>query len=185
MPLNIDRVAPSEFERKIDSEKTILREANLARRYSCELSADERKPHEDELALIAEARTPLNELSPDEFNRYLDLFFKYMPKRPFHVKRSYRTGFICQKGKYKDKSGEYDRPCYDDLVAKMLDLDRWNLLNPTKKEEEYFWIALREPKKTRLSRIDFDNKQNCIGYYSPGKLFGLRQPANHLRLFGA
>lgn len=133
-----------------------------------ELSPGDLELNEIELEL----QTPLKELCPNEFERYCNLFYRYVPKRPCHIKASYKGGFICQKGKYKNSGDEYKKYCYPELVAKMLDYEKWQLSHPDtdreRKHPDYFWIALREPKKTNLSRIDFDNKHNLLGHYLTG-----------------
>ena len=52
---------------------------------------------EDQLAMLEELRTPLEKVWTDEFNRYVELFYKYQPKRPFHVRFRYGAGFICTR----------------------------------------------------------------------------------------
>ena len=66
---------------------------------------------EDERAMLEELRTPLEKVYADEFERYLELFFRYLPKKPFHVRTRYGGGFVCQKGK-KKTGEEYFRACY-------------------------------------------------------------------------
>mgnify|MGYP001022575944 CR=1 FL=1 len=138
----------------------------------------------DEFEAVLEQIAPLRVVYPEEFQRYYDILIKYMPKSPCHVKCHYDQGFLCIKG--KRKTGErYDLPCYPDLVAKMLDYERWKNLHPNGKHYEGCWIALREPKKTRLSAIDFDNKSNLLGYYRCGQKSPLRplvtMPLSHLK----
>ena len=71
--------------------------------------------------ILREESAPLQEVFPEEFQRYTDLFFKYFPKRPVHVRTSYGGGFVCQLGVKKDAT-KYERPCYPDMLARMLDL---------------------------------------------------------------
>ena len=122
---------------------------------------------QDRLEILREMHMPLEQLYPDEFNRYLDLFFKYCPRRPFHVRTEYGRGFICQNGT-KTTGDKYARPCYPALIAKMLDLDRWRRLNPDKKSSDYYWVATNTGKSSSTAAIDFDNKQNLLGYYKYG-----------------
>ena len=68
---------------------------------------------------------------PDEFQRYLDLFVKYLPKTPFHARTVYDGGFIRQKGRKKDGE-EFCRGCYPAVVAKMLDYERWKRIRGMK-----------------------------------------------------
>ena len=127
------------------------------------------------LEILQEEHTPLEQFWPDEFQRYCDLFFKYLPKSPFHVRRFYGGGFICQKGRKKNGE-EYFRGCYPGLIAKMLDYERWKRVQFTKnvrannlqEEKRYppdFWVAMNTGSKSRINAIDFDNKENVLGYY--------------------
>ena len=126
-----------------------------------------RRHDDEELAVLMEQIVPLPVLYADEFQRYYDLFIKYFPKTPCHVKRQYDQGFLCIKG--RKKNGEqYNLGCYPDLVAKMLDHERWKTIHPDKPHQEGCWIALREPRKSRMNVIDFDNKHHLLGYYRRG-----------------
>ena len=112
---------------------------------------------EEQIEALLEDFVPLPDLYPEEFQRYYDLFIKYFPKTPCHVKSRYDRGFVCIQG--RRKSGEpFNIPCYPALVAKMLDYGRWKTLHPDKVHYDACWIALREPRKTALTAIDFDNK---------------------------
>ena len=114
-----------------------------------------------------ELTAPLEEVFPDEFQRYLDLFFTYWKKKPFHARLQYGQGFLRQKGKKKDGQ-KFDRGCYDALIAKMLDYDRWKGLHPDKRHTEAYWIALYAGARSSLKAIDIDNKDNLFGYYRRG-----------------
>ncbi len=125
------------------------------------------------LEILKEEHTPLEQFWPDEFQRYFDLFVKYHSRKPFHVRRSYGDGFICQKG--RTKGGEpYFKGCYPELIAKMLDYERWKRVQYAKQgERRYpsdFWIALNTGRKSTLNAIDLDNKDNVLGYYRESPL---------------
>ena len=51
--------------------------------------------------MLEELLVPLEKTYSDEFNRYSELFYKYVPKRPFHHRFRYGDGFDCAKGQYK------------------------------------------------------------------------------------
>jgi hypothetical protein len=124
------------------------------------------------LEILQEEHTPLEQFWPDEFQRYCDLFVKYLPKSPFHVRRCYGGGFICQKGRKKNGE-EYFRGCYPGLIAKMLDYERWKRIQGLKEEKRFppdFWIALNTGSKSSINAIDFDNKENVLGYYRESPL---------------
>jgi len=124
---------------------------------------------DEQIEALLEDFVPLPDLYPDEFQQYCDLFIKYFPKRPCHIKSRYDRGFVCIKG--RRRTGEpFDIPCYPALVAKMLDYERWKTLHPDKPRYDGCWIALREPRKTALKAIDFDNKVNVLAYWSRGYL---------------
>ena len=74
--------------------------------------------------LYEEANIPLDELFPEEFNRYLELFYKYNLKRGYHVKRRYDKGWIQAKREYKDGRGEYAAFCHEGLIARHLDSEK-------------------------------------------------------------
>jgi hypothetical protein len=120
---------------------------------------------EEQKEILREQSAPLQEVYPEDFQRYLDLFFKFFPKTPVHARYAYGQGFICQKGKRIDRT-KYDRGCYPDMIARMLDLERWQHNHPNVKCPEYYWVAMREPKASSLKAIDLDNKNNVLGHYN-------------------
>jgi len=120
---------------------------------------------DDQLALLQELATPLEKVWTDEFNRYIELFYKYLPKKPFHARHRYGDGFLCAKGTYKGRDERYDRICCPALVAKHLDFWRWQNCRPEKACPPNYWIAMLPGKKSALKTIDFDNKENLLGYY--------------------
>ena len=105
----------------------------------------------------------------DHFHRYMELFINYCRRSPYHVKTSYRSGFVAKTRRRKDGS-VYNPPLYDALadrlVMKHLDPYRYNYLYDDglwKLEES--WLGLRIGKRSRARLIDIDNKHNVIGVY--------------------
>ncbi len=103
------------------------------------------------------------------FQRYKELFINYCRRSPYHVKTSYRSGFVAKTRRRKD-GGLYNPPLYDALadrlVMKHLDLYRYNYLYDDglgKLEES--WLGLRIGKRSKAKLIDIDNKHNIIGIY--------------------
>ena len=129
---------------------------------------------EDQLAMLEELRTPLEKVWTDEFERYAELFYKYLPKRPFHVRRRYGDGFICAKGKYKKTGEAYDRTCCPALIGKHLDYSRWKDVRGDRDHPPNYWIAMNAGKKSAVKALDIDNKENLLGYYRDGQM--RRQP---------
>ena len=119
---------------------------------------------EEQLDCLLHLHSPLNEQHPDEFRRYLDLFYTFHPKRPYNVKVAYDRGFIQKNRKYKDGRGNYAAFCHSALIARHLDPDHWNFLHPDKKPTERFWVAMWAAKKSTFKVLDIDNKQNLLGY---------------------
>ena len=115
--------------------------------------------------MLEELRTPLEKVWADEFARYVELFYKFFPKRPFHHRFRYGAGFLCAKGTYKGRDAKYDRTCCPALIGKHLDYWRWQNCRPEKACSPNYWIAMFPGKKSALKAIDFDNKQNLLGYY--------------------
>jgi len=135
---------------------------------------------DDWLEILQEEHTPLEQFWPDEFRRYQELFIKYLPKTPFHVRTRYDGDFIRQKGR-KNNGEEFCRGCYPGLIAKMLDHERWRRVqyhrDPEKEETRYapdYWIALYSGSKSRINAIDFDNKENVLGHYYESPLENAR-----------
>ena len=119
---------------------------------------------EEQKEILREQSAPLEDIYSEEFQRYLNLLFKFFPKTPVHVRHGYGQGFLALKGKRKDGT-KFERPCYPDMIAKMLDLNRWLCNHPKSKQPEYFWVAMREPRRSSLKAIDVDNKDGVLGYY--------------------
>lgn len=103
------------------------------------------------------------------FSRYCLLFYDYCSKSPYHVKRSYKTGFIAKKKVYKNKNGEYYAHCMRGLVERHLDYY----------DRRPFWLGLRFGKKSSVLCLDFDNKPNILGSYKARQDW---MPAVHLPL---
>jgi hypothetical protein len=119
---------------------------------------------EDQLDCLRHLHSPLFEQHPDEFRRYLDLFYTYCPRRPYNVRTSYDTGFMQKNRSYKHREGRYPLYCHPGLVAKHLDFDHWCFLHPASRPIERFWLAMWPAKRSRLKALDIDNKQNLCGY---------------------
>ena len=117
---------------------------------------------------------------PDEFRRYLDLFYTYCPKRPYNVRIAYDRGFIQKNRKYKDRSETYPAYCHPALIARHLDCDHWRFLHPDSKPTEGFWVAMWAAKKSTFKVLDIDNKQNLLGYTQASE--GPLLPVVHLPL---
>ena len=119
---------------------------------------------EDQLDCLVHLHLPLEEQHPDEFRRYLQLFYDFWPKRPFNTRIAYDRGFIQKNRKYKDGRGTYPAYCHPALVARHLDPGHWQFLHPDLTPTERFWLAMWAPKKSMLKVLDIDNKQNRLGY---------------------
>lgn len=122
-------------------------------------------PLDDEMIeILREESAPLQEAFPADFDRYLNLFYKFFPKQSVHVRTFYSGGFVCPKRKLKS-GDQIDQSCYPDMIARHLDLDRWQHNHPKSNYPEHYWVAMREPKKASLKAIDFDNKENVLAFY--------------------
>ena len=132
--------------------------------------ADETSPacelDDDQLAMLEELRTPLEKVWADEFHRYCELFYRYVPKRPYHVRYRYGDGFVRAKGRYKGRDENYDRACYPALLGKHLDYWRWQHCRAGKDHPPNFWLAMHAGRKSSVSAIDFDAKEYLLGYYA-------------------
>ena len=115
--------------------------------------------------MLEELRTPLEKVWTDEFNRYAELFYKYLPKRPFHHRFRYGDGFICAKGKYKGRDEKYDRTAAPPSSASTSTSGAGRTAGPRRTCSPNYWIAMIAGKKSALKAMDFDNKQNLLGYY--------------------
>ena len=119
--------------------------------------------------ILAEYALPVQDRFPAEFERYRQLFFDFCRKSPYHIKRSYKGGFVAPRKKRRKDGVLYDPFCYEELLAKHLDRERWWLAHPddfARDRHEHFWLGLRFGRKTKLGCIDFDNKRNVIGFYN-------------------
>lgn len=126
---------------------------------------DAHPPDEDMREILWEESAPLQQVFPVDFDRYLDLFYKFLPKKSVHIRTFYGGGFFCPKRRLKS-GDQIDQSCYPDLIARHLDLERWQHNHPSVRYPEHYWVAMREPQKSSLKAIDFDNKENVLGYYS-------------------
>lgn len=121
--------------------------------------------------ILREESAPLQEVFATEFQRYLDLFYKFFPKKSVHIRTFYGGGFACPKRRLKS-GDQIDQSCYPDMIARHLDLERWQHNHPNARYPECYWVAMREPRKSSLKAIDFDNKENVLGYYRTHGLGG-------------
>jgi hypothetical protein len=119
---------------------------------------------DDQLECLLHLHSPLEEQHPEEFERYLELFYRYQPKRPYNVRTAYDRGFIQQNRQYRHQLATYPLYCHAGLIARHLDYDHWAFLNPDKKRTERFWLAMWAPKRSKVKALDIDNKQNLLGY---------------------
>lgn len=143
----------SEAERKARNERTVY--VGDPDAYSLD---------DEMIECLTEDSLPLEKVFPEHFKRYLNLFFKYLPKKPVHVRNYYGGGFACVKR--RDKGGvEVEQACYPDMIARHLDLERWQHNHSNVRFPDYHWVAMREPRKSSLKAIDYDNKDDVLGYY--------------------
>lgn len=128
-----------------------------------------RQPDSEWAEILAEDQMPLPDRYPDEYARYKELFYDFCKKSPYHIKTSYKSGFIAPRQK-KNKQGEMYSPwCYEDLLIRHLDPERWLASHPYEfaiDQPDVFCLGLRFGDKTKLGCIDFDNKTNVIGVYN-------------------
>jgi hypothetical protein len=130
---------------------------------------------EDRLEILRELHAPLEEQFPAEFERYLELFYRYFPKTPYHYRRSYDTGFFESKGTYRTSAkghspgDTFSRGCHVGEIAKMLDLQQWELAKGKSHSYDYHWVGMHAPKASSLMAIDFDSKSTLLGFYRAGE----------------
>lgn len=142
----------------------------------CSLSfVDVYHPDENELDLSEEARHGFgmrrSELNPTEFHLFWERFIKFWPRRTFHVKRSYQTGF-CEKKKPNGNS----QPLFPELAVEYAERHLchvyWGMWKSVQSGQHVpsspIWLGLHMPKKTTVDAIDFDAKQHLVGYYDKG-----------------
>ena len=133
----------------------------------CSPSADY-ELDDDQRAMLDELRSPLEKVYPEEFARYLGLFYTYLPKKPFHQRFRYGDGFVCAKGRYKKSGESYDRTCCPALIGKHLDYWRWQQPRAGQDCPPNYWIAMYAGRKSAVTALDIDNKDNLLGYYQDG-----------------
>ena len=108
-----------------------------------------------------------SEARPVEFWTYFDRFVRYWPKKSFHVKYAYPTGFVEKKRKGTDQS----LPLFEELAVEMterhLDADGWAEWKRSNRSSP-IWLALHIPKYTTVDAIDIDAKKYLLGYYRQG-----------------
>ena len=133
------------------------------------LYRDSHPPDPEWAEILAEDELPLPDRYPDEYARYKELFVDFSKKSPYHIKKSYKSGFVAPRQRRRKDGVMYSPSCYEDLLLRHLDTERWLLTHPDEfpiDQPDYYWIGLRFGRKTKLGCIDFDNKQNVIGVYN-------------------
>lgn len=144
----------------------------------------------------------LSERCPDHFWRYFDLFVRYWPKKMFHRKGGYDSGFFA----VKKRGTEQPVPLFPELAVELterhLEFDTWFewkqrdewrdflLARPNPALRDYWlarpdpiWLWLHMPKSCRTDLIDIDAKKYLLGYYRDDYLGrGPMMPVVHLPL---
>lgn len=146
----------------------------------CSLTHDEQFEFEDnddvpELpGLITGEGVRLSEWLPVEFWTYFDRFIRYWPRKTFHIKYAYDTGFVEKKRRGTDRSLPLFEQLAVEYAERHLEADRWGMwkhkLSPTGfwKSPTPIWLALHMPRYTSVDAIDIDAKQYLLGYYRSG-----------------
>lgn len=111
------------------------------------------------------AAVRLSEAFPKSFAKFYDRFVRFWPRKSFHVKYGYVTGFVEKKTKSKAKP----LPLFESLALEMaerhLDAASWRDWRGAR-DATPIWLAMHMPKKTTVDAIDFDAKDHRVGYYS-------------------
>lgn len=121
----------------------------------------------------------LSEAYPDEFQRYMDLFIKYFPKKSFFIKESYTLDWIQKKKKDSDLSLPLFPSLATETVERHLDATRskdWRVFNGKKSFGHPIWLGLNPSQYSYFDAIDVDAKDYIIGYYSSSPRKLERQP---------
>lgn len=113
-----------------------------------------------------------SEVNPTEFHLFWERFIKFWPRRTFHVKWSYQTGFCEVKWKRRGTS----LPLFDSVAVEYAERhlchDYWGMWRSVQSGQHVpsspIWLALFMPKKTTVDTIDFDAKQYQVGWYGKG-----------------
>jgi hypothetical protein len=142
----------------------------------CSLSfVDVYHPDENELDLSDEDQLGFgmrrSELNPTEFHLFWERFIKFWPRRTFHVKRSYQTGF-CERKRKNGKSLSLFDAVAVEYAERHLCHVYWGMWKSVQSGQHVpsspIWLGLHMPKKTTVDAIDFDAKQYLVGYYGKG-----------------
>jgi len=123
----------------------------------------------------------LSEEFPDEFQRYMELFVTYSPKKSFFVKEAYTDGFYQRKKKDKITPLPLYPQLATETVERHLDPEKWSdwrrFADPNQYSSDHpIWLGLNAARFTRLDALDVDAKEYLIGYYSPYNKLALRKP---------
>ena len=111
-----------------------------------------------------------SEVNPTEFHLFWERFIKFWPRRTFHIKRGYQTGF-CEK-----KKNGSSQPLFPELAVDYAERHLchvyWGMWRSVQSGQHVtsspIWLALHMPKKSTVDAIDFDAKQHLVGYYGKG-----------------
>jgi len=109
-----------------------------------------------------------SESRPFEFWTYYDRFVRYWPKKRFHVKYAYQTGFMEKKRKGSDQPIPLFESYAVELTERHLDADSWADWKGRKGRTDPIWLGLHIPKLTTVDAIDVDAKKYLLGYYQDG-----------------
>lgn len=151
--------------------------SDLALIAPCSLSyTDELFPDETELYWYEPVqhgfRYRTSELNPTHFDRFFNRFVKKWPRKAFHLKRSYQTGFV----QIKRRTPRIPLFLYDEIAVEYaerhLNCDYWGMWKSyfagKPVPSEPIWLGLHMPVRTTVEAIDFDAKEHHVGYYGNG-----------------
>ena len=125
---------------------------------------------------------------PEQFERYMELFINYSPKKTHNIKETYTSGFLMRK---KKNSKDTPLPLFPQLaietVERHLEARRWSDWKRSIKPNKNFcdnpiWLALYPAHKTRFDVLDIDAKEYLVGYYSLTNSVRNGKPVMFLRL---
>ncbi len=125
----------------------------------------------------------LSESMPFEFWTYFDRFVRYWPRKTFHVKYAYTSGFVERKRRHTNQS----LPLFESLAVEMIErhllADHWAMWKKRQGRTDPIWLALHMPKRTTVDCIDIDAKKYLLGFYRDGPSKTSRlMPVVHLPL---
>ena len=124
---------------------------------------------------------------PEQFERYMDLFVNYSPKKSFNIKETYTSGFFLRKRKNKDLALPLFPKIAVETVERHLDSKRWLDWQQSSKPDKTFpdnpiWLALDPAHKTRFDVLDVDAKEYLVGYHASTNSVRNGRPVMFLRL---